>query len=217
MNSTPISWAQGIDVSHLQGQIQWPHVLRGGVSFAFVKASEGGGFRDPQLGANWRAMGEVGITRGVYHFYRSSARASEQATNLPGAVKAAGGFADTDLPVALDLEAADGASAAKIIASAHDPAGNKILRVDSRNWLTTYAYDPLNRQSGYIYNDGAQATFTYDPVGQRIVMADWTGITSYSYDADGRQQSVAYPTGKALTYGSIRMATERPWLTRTAA
>lgn len=32
-------------------------------------------------------------------------------------------------------------------------------------------------------------------------MADWTGITSYSYDADGRQRSVAYPTGKTLTYG----------------
>jgi len=83
----------------------------------------------------------------------------------------------------------------------YDPAGNQILRTDSRNWLTTYAYDPLNRQSGYIYNDGQQATFAFDSVGQRIVMADWTGITSYSYDADGRQQSVAYPTGKTLTYG----------------
>jgi hypothetical protein len=65
-------------------------------------------------------MGEVGITRGVYHFYRSSDSAAEQVANLTEAVKAAGGFAATDLPVALDLEAADGASAAQVVASTHD-------------------------------------------------------------------------------------------------
>jgi RHS repeat-associated protein len=74
------------------------------------------------------------------------------------------------------------------------------LRIDARGQRTSYSYDPLNRQIGYIYNNGQLATFAFDPAGRQILMADWTGITSYSYDSDRRPTSVIYPTGKALAY-----------------
>ena len=48
----------------------------------------------------------------------------------------------------------------KFVSYSYDPAKNPILRIDSRNWPTTYSFDALNRKSGYIYNNGQRATFT---------------------------------------------------------
>lgn len=63
--------SNGIDVSKWQGAIDWPKVKAGGlVSFAFIKASEGIGGRDPLFVANWSGAKLAGIPRGAYHFYR---------------------------------------------------------------------------------------------------------------------------------------------------
>ena len=88
----------------------------------------------------------------------------------------------------------------KFVSYTYDPAMNKILRIDSRNWPTTYSFDALNRQSGYIYNSGQRATFTYNHLSLQTGMADWTGLTTMTYDSDERPAGIAYPTGKAVTY-----------------
>jgi RHS repeat-associated protein len=83
---------------------------------------------------------------------------------------------------------------------AYDSANNLIKRIDARSLTTTYSYDADDRETGYIYNDGSRATFTYDSLGRHTLMSDWTGITSYSYDSDSQQTSISYPIGKTLTY-----------------
>jgi len=46
----------GIDVSHHQGTVNWPDVAKGGISFAYTKATEGSSFVDPLFDTNWIGM-----------------------------------------------------------------------------------------------------------------------------------------------------------------
>jgi RHS repeat-associated protein len=81
-----------------------------------------------------------------------------------------------------------------------DPAGNTVLRVDARNWPTTYTVDALNRVTVQLCLDGTRATFTFDTDGRQLTMQDVTGVTTFQYDAVGRQTSVVNGIGKALAY-----------------
>jgi lysozyme len=58
----------GIDVSKWQGTIDWPRVKDDGVSFAFVKATEGVGYVDPKFSTNITNAHAAGVAVGAYHF-----------------------------------------------------------------------------------------------------------------------------------------------------
>ena len=44
------------------------------------------------------------------------------------------------------------------------------------------------------------ATFTYDAVGNRLTMADGTGVTTYSHNPANAPEAVTYPGAKIITY-----------------
>jgi uncharacterized protein with LGFP repeats/GH25 family lysozyme M1 (1,4-beta-N-acetylmuramidase) len=60
--------AQGLDVSHFQGTVDWAAVTGGGASFAYMKATEGTTFTDPQFATNYAGSAGAGLVRGAYHF-----------------------------------------------------------------------------------------------------------------------------------------------------
>jgi lysozyme len=60
---------RGVDVSYYQGDIDWPTVRANGVSFAYIKATEGGDYLDSKFHRNWVAAKAAGLRRGAYHFY----------------------------------------------------------------------------------------------------------------------------------------------------
>jgi len=64
------TYVQGIDVSHYQGEINWPEVYGAGYRFAFVKCSEGVGWEDPHFTANMENGRNAGLLIGAYHFAR---------------------------------------------------------------------------------------------------------------------------------------------------
>ena len=80
--------SQGIDVSHHQGPIEWPLLPRQGVDFAYIKATEGGDFRDSAFAANWAGARAAGIARGAYHFFTLCRSGADQAANFIAAVPA---------------------------------------------------------------------------------------------------------------------------------
>ncbi|MCP5085789.1 MAG: glycoside hydrolase family 25 protein [Rhodobacteraceae bacterium] len=90
----------GIDVARYQNEIDWRQVRRSGVSFAYIKATEGGDHLDERFKENWRGAKRAGIPRGAYHFYYFCRPASEQARwfirNVPRDGSA--------LPPVLDIE-----------------------------------------------------------------------------------------------------------------
>lgn len=90
----------GIDISKYQGDVDWLTVKRSGVSFAYIKATEGGDHLDEKFSENWRNAGRASIARGAYHFYFFCRTAAEQARwfidNVPRDRNA--------LPPVLDIE-----------------------------------------------------------------------------------------------------------------
>ncbi|MGE3245561.1 MAG: GH25 family lysozyme [Beijerinckiaceae bacterium] len=58
----------GIDIAKYQGEIDWHAVRRGGVDFAFIKATEGTDRLDERFAQNWAAAKAAGVPRGAYHF-----------------------------------------------------------------------------------------------------------------------------------------------------
>ncbi|MBE9913362.1 glycoside hydrolase [Paenibacillus donghaensis] len=98
--------AQGIDVSHWQGAIDWPKVATSGISFAFIKATQNK--IDPQFLANVKGAKAAGLMVGAYHYMDDSvttvdkARAAAQV--FYQAIQAAGGVNVFDLPFVLDYE-----------------------------------------------------------------------------------------------------------------
>lgn len=91
---------RGIDVSHHQGVIDWKKVARDDVAFAYLKATEGGDFRDRAFARNWRGARDAGIAVGAYHFFTFCRPGADQAANVLAVVPVE---ADA-LPLAVDLE-----------------------------------------------------------------------------------------------------------------
>ena len=66
--ATTPSGPQGIDVSHFQGAVNWSLAAGSGVQFAYMKATEGTTFVDPQFSSNYSGSAAAGLLRGAYHF-----------------------------------------------------------------------------------------------------------------------------------------------------
>lgn len=91
---------QGIDVSAHQGTISWAKLKRQGVDFAYIKATEGGDFRDKRFAENWAGAKRSGIRHGAYHFFTLCRPGADQAANFLGALPSD----PSALPAAVDLE-----------------------------------------------------------------------------------------------------------------
>jgi len=91
---------RGIDVSHHQGDIDWSRVAGDDVQFAYIKASEGGDYRDTKFATNRMGAVQAGIRAGAYHFFTLCRPGLDQAENFLTAV----GKPAAMLPPAIDLE-----------------------------------------------------------------------------------------------------------------
>ena len=90
----------GIDVSHFQKVIDWKQVRRGGIAFAFIKATEGSTLADFLFTRNWSEAKTAGVLRGAYHFFRPQISPLAQAQFLLRRLKDDPG----ELPPVLDVE-----------------------------------------------------------------------------------------------------------------
>lgn len=72
----------GVDVSNHQGNIDWKALADDDISFAYIKASEGGDFRDARFQQNWDGAKAADIPRGAYHFFTQCRPGREQAQNF---------------------------------------------------------------------------------------------------------------------------------------
>jgi lysozyme len=91
---------RGIDVSRHQGLIDWPTVARSDVSFAILKATEGGDHVDEMFERNLAGARAAGLAVGVYHFFTLCRPGAEQAANFLAAVP----HDQPLLPPVIDLE-----------------------------------------------------------------------------------------------------------------
>ena len=85
--------------------------------------------------------------------------------------------------------------------SGYDAVGNVISTTDALSRTTSYQYDALNRLVTIDYPAPDTAvTFTYDAVGNRTVMTDTVGTTTWTYDALNRPLSITDPFTGTVGY-----------------
>lgn len=100
--------AQGIDVSHHNGNIDFKKVAADGISFVFIKATQGKSFRSPKFLQFLKDAKAAGLLIGAYHYVDDSAgsvdAAKAEAANFYKAIQDAGGIDVFDLPPVMDYE-----------------------------------------------------------------------------------------------------------------
>lgn len=97
---------RGIDISVHNGDVDFAKVRRSGVSFVWIKASEGESHRDVRFADNFDKATAAGLLTGAYHFFRFDCDGVKQAVNLCEALD----YRRPDLGVAIDVELQNNAS-----------------------------------------------------------------------------------------------------------
>ena len=91
---------QGIDVSHHQKEIKWGQIDKQEAQFVFIKATEGGDFKDKAFKRNWDEAKKYNLVVGAYHFFTFCKSGEEQSKNFIETVPLENGV----LPPVIDLE-----------------------------------------------------------------------------------------------------------------
>ncbi len=94
---------RGIDVSYYQGNINWDIIAAQGITFTFIKATEGVDYVDTCFETNWQNARMAGLYVGAYHFYRFEDSGVEQAQAFIAAVPRE----ENTLPPVIDIELYD--------------------------------------------------------------------------------------------------------------
>jgi lysozyme len=101
--------AQGIDLSHHNGEVDWVRLGASDIEFVYLKASEGVKQTDPLFQRNWRSAQAEGFVTGAYHFYLLCRDGAAQAANFIRQVE----VSPANLPPAVDLEYAQNCKPAR--------------------------------------------------------------------------------------------------------
>lgn len=99
--------AEGIDLSHHNGAVDWARLGTEPFSFVYLKATEGTDHADQNFQAHWRDATRLGWMTGAYHFYLLCRPGAAQADNFIRQVEVRAGT----LPPAVDLEHAHNCAA----------------------------------------------------------------------------------------------------------
>lgn len=90
----------GVDLSKHNGDVDFGRLVDDGITFVYLKASEGNDYVDPKFKGNYTSARDAGMTVGAYHYFRMAKNGTVQAYNFLSVI------ADMplDLPLAIDVE-----------------------------------------------------------------------------------------------------------------
>ncbi|MFB9838283.1 GH25 family lysozyme [Actinoallomurus acaciae] len=117
----------GLDVSHYQGTINWTTVKNQGAQFAYIKATEGTTYRDPNFSANYTNAYYAGLVRGAYHFAQPASSTGAAQADYFAAHGGAWSADNQTLPGMLDIE--------------YNPNGATcygLSQASMRTWITSF-------------------------------------------------------------------------------
>jgi lysozyme len=93
-------FVKGIDVSHHNPILNWDNVMEQGITFAYMKATEGNSHSDRNYRFNYDLARKSNIKAGSYHFYTFALSGKEQAQHFLKTAR----FNAGDLIPAIDVE-----------------------------------------------------------------------------------------------------------------
>lgn len=91
---------RGIDISWHNDYSNYRAIADAGYEFVFLKATEGGDYRDSNFALNYDKASHAGLKVGAYHYFRFDRDGVEQAMNLLKVI----GKRKLDLGIAVDVE-----------------------------------------------------------------------------------------------------------------
>jgi len=190
----------GIDVSHHQGKIDWSAIKKQDFQFAYIKATEGGTFRDSRFRANWEGARRAGLKVGAYHFFTLCRPVQDQIANFTSVVPV-----ESDaLPPALDLEFGGncGARPAPETLLADISAFSAALRekygADPVFYVTDEFYDAYLRDRLKSSNFWIRSIFGRPKIPGEKTWKIW------QFANRGRVQGIAYPVDLNVLNGSLK-------------
>lgn len=133
---------KGIDISHHQGNVDLNKAKKSGVSFVYIKATEGSTYIDPMFEANTKKAKDAGLPIGFYHFANPSNSPLADADNFIANITKF----DYDLVPVLDLEVNKGKSGQQL----YNWAKSFIDRVESKTGHQVMIYTGLAFVERYI-------------------------------------------------------------------
>lgn len=163
-STKPWSYAvHGTDVSKYQTSVAWSNAKASGISFAFIKATEGGDRVDDNFSENWRKARAAGVPRGAYHFFYFCTSAEDQARwfmrHVPRDKSA--------LPPVLDMEWNPSSPSCKLRPDA------ETVRTEMKTFLSMverhYGKKPIIYTSLDFFEDNNLSTFRGYPYWLRSV------------------------------------------------
>lgn len=93
-------FVKGIDVSHHNPILNWDNVMEQGITFAYMKATEGNSHQDRNYPFNYDLARKSNIKVGSYHFYTFALSGKEQAQHFLKTAQ----FNTGDMIPAIDVE-----------------------------------------------------------------------------------------------------------------
>jgi GH25 family lysozyme M1 (1,4-beta-N-acetylmuramidase) len=163
------TYANGVDVSHYQGLINWTQVAAKSYRFTFAKATEGTTLVDATYPVNRAGAEGMGLRFGAYHFGRPSG--TGPATIVASAIAQADHFVSIaqpqpgELPPVLDLEASGGLSQKLLVQWTQA----WLDEVKARTGVSGFVYASPNFWKSKLGNTSAFALGGY-----RLWVAHWT-------------------------------------------
>jgi len=131
----------GIDVSRWQKKVNWERALSAGISFAFIKASEGSKIIDSQFERNINETARLGVPRGIYHFLKPSHDWKKQVELFSSLVNTSGIELDpvVDIERHDDLKKSDLANLVeKFVKGLEDAIGQAVMIYTSAGFWNQY-------------------------------------------------------------------------------
>jgi lysozyme len=77
-----IGQTRGVDVSSYQEDVDFKKFAEQGISFAYIKATEGASHVDESFKEKWQAVGDTEIVAGAYHYFSYKDSGAKQAENF---------------------------------------------------------------------------------------------------------------------------------------
>jgi GH25 family lysozyme M1 (1,4-beta-N-acetylmuramidase) len=187
----PAGRTEGIDVSHWQGTIDWTKVRAAGKRFAFIKASDGQTYDDPNYPTNRTNAKAAGLLVGAYHFAKPDTT-TDDATKEADHFIATAQWTAGELKPVLDLEQ----SGSMAVADLQTWVKTFLSRIYSRTGVRAVIYVSPYFWTKYMGDTDWFAKNGYDVLwiahwttasGPSVSATNWggNGWTFWQYTSDG--------------------------------
>lgn len=198
----------------------------GGASFAFIKATEGGDYRNPHFGADIAAARQHGLIRGAYHFARPSGKsigqikhdATAEAHQFSRAIGSLNG--PGNLAPVLDLEDAGTLNPWKL----NLWVGTWLRRVSASTGRTPIIYTGVKFWRDRMGNSTAYTAYplwlAHYGVSKPTLVGGWKSYTFWQYTEAGHMTGTGGLTDLSVFNGSLaqlRAMTVSPASAKAAA